>query len=448
MKEWKVFPSGFITIFVMLILITPLVIADSEPNNSIEEAEVIALGQIISGSLDVTSDEYDYYNISLNADQDVIVDLDGPEDADFDINIYDSGGTHLTGSTYDLDADEMIKFLPTETDYYFISIWTYDGTGSYTMSMHVPQTTAKNSYTLTEAIDNRYIEVDITGVYDGIVESFDLKNGNKVFYGPCIEITIESFVSNDLEVLVPAGLTLISTDEDIENKIVTKSESLQITSYSQKSFKLLAMSINMLKMVPSIYSPFDVGTMATGDLLKIAQALDSGDSQGVAGQIAVWMVSDNATSTDVEQLGATKSQISAAKLKLNEAGIKAPEEDDPDDGDFYSNPLNLICLTLIIVVVILFIIGSISKRRRDKDTASQTVAPAGSQDPSQAPPTTPQKGQTQQITKSSPEPSVPPSDQPDYVPPHPPPRPPPPSANMEKVKPVPYPGPKKIKNGK
>jgi hypothetical protein len=426
LNGWKILLSGYVVATVLLLLFSHAITADSEPNNSMEEAETITLGQEISGSLDVASDEYDFYNITLEADQDVVAVLDGPENSDFDLNIYDSDGTHLAGSMDDIDADEMIKFKSTVTGYYFISIWAYDGSGAYTMSMSLPETTPNDSYTINEAIDNRYIDVEITGVYDGSREEFDLKTGINVFYLRCIEITIESFVSNDLDIVVPAGLQLISNHEDVENKIVTLTDTIDVNSFAQKTVKLLAMSINMNKAVPNVYTTFEVGTMATGDLLKIAQHIDSPSSQSISGQIAIWMVTDDATSTEAQQLGATSSQISSARNILEQAGVEPPKEDDSDNDDgFDLNPCNnWICLTIIIILVALFVLGVIGKISDSKKTPPQTAPPDEQWDPYSALPASSPREQPSQETRPPSRPPAPPSNQSQTAPRSP--RPPPP----------------------
>ena len=388
LDKGKIFPFGYAIMIVMLLLFSAMVLADSEPNDNIEEAEVITLGLEVSGTLDYLSDEYDYYNITLEADVDVVASLNGPENADFDLSILDNEGTQLEGSIYDFDSNEKIVYRPTYAGNYFIEIWAYDGSGSYNLNISYPKTTSKNSYSLLDAINNGYIEADVTGTYDGSAEEFDLKNGRNVFYGQCNIITIESVVANDLDIIIPAGQILIATDEEVEDKVVTMTQTINIPSLSQKDTKLFAMSINMYKDVPMRYTPFEVGTMASGDLLKIAEVIDENNQQTASGQVAVWMVSDDATSTYLQQLGATSSMITSGKGMLIEAGINPPQDDDSetDEGFDFGSIANWICPSIIIIIIIMAILGAIGKRKGAKTASPPPTSPYAIRTSSQMPP--------------------------------------------------------------
>jgi hypothetical protein len=447
LNKSRIFPVGYVLAIVLIFLIPAIVIADSEPNNSIDEADLITLSQQVSGILDHSSDEFDYYNISLEADIDYIASLDGPDDADFDIGIYDKNGSQVAGTTDDWDSDENIIYLPAEAGYYFVRIWAYDGNGSYTMNVNVPKTTSENSYSLIDAMDNGYINIEITGVYDGSEESFDLKNGRNVFYGQCNIITIESLVANDLDIIIPAGLILKSLEEEVEDKVITLTQTINVPSLSQKESKLYAMSINLYKNIPILFTEFEVGTMATGDLLKIAELINTNNHQTPSGQVAVWMVSDNAQSTELEQIGATSSMITSAKAMLINAGITPPTDDstETDDDGFFGPFTNWICPVSIIIIVVLMILGAIGRRSRAKKAPS----PGPTMDymkpmPYSVQPSQSKKGPTQRIPHTSESTRIPPKNLPPNQLPPPPPPPPP---KTEKVEPVAYPQPKKPKKG-
>jgi hypothetical protein len=377
---------------------------------------------------------------------DVVASLNGPENADFDLSILDNKGTELAGNQFDVDSNEKIVFSPTYAGTYFIVIWAYDGSGSYNLSVDYPKTTSKNSYSLLDAINNGFIEVDITGRYDGPDEEFDLKNGVNVFYGLCNIITIKSYVANDLNITVPTGQKFIAIDEEVEDKIVTKTQTIKVQSLSQKETKLLAMSTNMYKNVPNRYTPFEVGPMASGDLLKIAEAIDENNHQGGSGQVAIWMITDEASSTHLQGLAATSSMISSAKEMLIEAGINPPQDDDPesDEGFDFGSIANWICPSIIIIIIIMAILGAIGKRKGAKTASRPPTSPYAMKSSSQTQPFSSYQAQRPQYKVPNKTPQSPPTNKPPSYPPP----PPPPTSKTEKVEPVAYPAPKKDKKRK
>jgi hypothetical protein len=444
----KIIPFGYAIMVAMLLLFSTIAFADSEPNDNIEEAEIITLGLEVSGTLNYLSDEYDYYNITLEPDLDVVASLNGPENADFDLSILDKEGTELAGSIFDVDSNEKIIFRPTYAGAHFIVIWAYDGSGSYNLKVDYPETASQNSYSLLDAINNGYIEADVTGTYDGSDEEFDLKNGVNVFYGLCNIITIKSYVTNNLDIIIPAGQKFIAIDEDVEDKVVTKTETVNIQSLSQKEKRLLAMSINMYKNVPMLYTTYKVGPMASGNLLKIAEAIDENNHQGASGQVAIWMVSDDAQSSYLQQLGATSSMISSAKEMLIEAGINPPQDDDsePDDGFDFGSIATWLCPSIIVILIIMAILGAIAKRREAKAASPPPTSPNAMRTSSQTPPFSSYQAQRPQYKAPKKTPLSPNTNKPPSYPPPPP--PPPPISKTEKVEPVPYPAPKKDKKSK
>jgi hypothetical protein len=325
---------------------------------------------------------------------------------------------------------------------YFVMVWAYDGNGSYTINVDTPKTTTENSFGLIDAINGGYIDIGITGAYDGSEESFDLKNGREVFYGECNIITIKSYVANDLDIIVPAGLILKAHDEEVEDKVVTMTHTINVKALSRKDSKLFAMSINLYKNVPILYTEFEVGAIATGDLLKIAEYIDENNEQTSSGQAAVWMVSDNAKSSELEQIGATPSIITSARGMLVGSGINPPKDDTSEsDNDGFFGPLtNWICPVMIIIFVLLAVLSAFTRRARAKK--NQKTGPALSDmksmpysvNSSKYP-----KGPQQKGPQGSP--SSPPIKE------HPPDPPPPPPPKVEKVEPVPHPAPKKPNTG-
>ncbi len=362
MVKFRALTLGCATIMVFFMAISCISMADSEPNDTMQEAEILTLGQEVSGTLDSNTDDLDYYNISFNADSDIIVRLNGPDLADYDLSIYDYNGTKIAGSSSDWDAHETLIFHPTETGFYYIGIWAYDGNGSYTLLVDNPKTTSNGTYHIQDAMNEGYIEAEITGVYEGNEDVFDLKNGNEVFYGLCIKVSLTSLVANDVDIVVPCGLTLFPWDEEVEEKVITKTSTFHLESLSDNETEIFAMSTDMYKNIPVLHTTFMIGDMASGDILKIANYIAEHDHQSSAGQAAIWIITDDATDKDLENIGATSSTVKAAKEILVDSRV-TPGDPGDEDPQGEGNAISEWLLPFIVVVIIaFFLIVVLSKR--------------------------------------------------------------------------------------
>lgn len=394
MIKWRVNTFGLLILLSSILVFSDIGISDSEPNNTMEEAENIYLGQEVQGSLDSSSDENDYYKITLNSNDPVIMILKGPEIADYDLMVLDSNNSLLAESSGS-DSDEIIVYTPAVTGFFYVQVWAYDGSGSYSLKVIEPKTAPKNSYQIRDAFNQDLIHVKITGVYIGMEEYFDLDNGEEVFFGECVQIGITSLTSSDIQIVIPAGQKLISADFDVENKVITKTYVFPLEALSNINYELYAMSTNMFKNVPSAYSTFNMGTLASGNLMKVVDVINSTNKQSTSGQIAVWMITDNAQSSDLQELGATTSEIEDAKQILSDAGLSPSSGDDSSDSDwgsYFEGYGTWICLTLIIVVVILIIVGSIGKRsslKKRQEESTHYLAFESKQQPPSKPPMQP-----------------------------------------------------------
>jgi hypothetical protein len=93
--------------------------------------------------------------------------------------------------------------------------------------------------------------------------------------------------------------------------------------------------------------------MAVGDLKKVAEYINSTGNQRVAGQIAVWMVTDSAKRDSLEGFGATDSEIEEALDILDDVDVEPPFTEDGDSGLLIC--LGLVALMIILIAVIAFI---------------------------------------------------------------------------------------------
>ena len=186
-----------------------------------------------------------------------------------------------------------------------------------------------------------------------------------MFFGRCIKLEIKSLVTNDMDIIVPHGLLLVADNSEVENKVVTSRHVIHVEALSTTNTQLYAMSTDMNKHVPDIWSSFQAGEMAQGDLKKVVDELNATDTQTATGQIAVWMVTDSAQRDKLEQFGASASEIEEALDILGRAGVDPPFTIEDMETVF------LTCLGLFILVIVLIaVIAFINKRSGGKSGIS------------------------------------------------------------------------------
>ncbi len=107
-------------------------------DNDAGNATNINVGDTKSGSVWNGVDSSDWYELSLNAGDQVIIELEVPETGDFDILIYDDpDGWWLVGFGWNwgLGVDEFCGFEAQETKDYYIEVFASEGEGDYVLSV-------------------------------------------------------------------------------------------------------------------------------------------------------------------------------------------------------------------------------------------------------------------------------------------------------------------------
>jgi hypothetical protein len=119
----------------MIAAVPSAVFADYEPNDSISDAEWTYSGEVLTGDVDSSTDQADYYYIFLSSGDTIDITLEGTGGG-LDLYLYDDSETLLDASEGGT-SDEFITYQATSYDNYYIQVWASSGSGSYTLTTDV-----------------------------------------------------------------------------------------------------------------------------------------------------------------------------------------------------------------------------------------------------------------------------------------------------------------------
>lgn len=112
-----------------------------EPNNSSSAAATIPLATTISAAISSSTDQ-DYYKVTTTASGTHLFALAGPSGVDYDLNVYNSGGT-LIGSGVSSSATENVSIANLAVGTYTVRVFGYNGANSPTCyTLNVARTSA------------------------------------------------------------------------------------------------------------------------------------------------------------------------------------------------------------------------------------------------------------------------------------------------------------------
>ncbi len=135
------------------------------------------------------------------------------------------------------------------------------------------------SMTLNEALDKGYVTLEVTG-----------EGG---YSGDCLKVKLENTYKRNIEVTIPAGQIFEPGDPDLQDIMVAKEEVLLVEKDKSRIARLFGFCVEAGDGSPGEGSPFGLGRMATGNLLKFALYLSiQKQYKNDFAQYAVWAVSD------------------------------------------------------------------------------------------------------------------------------------------------------------
>lgn len=146
---------------------------------------------------------------------------------------------------------------------------------------------------LTEAITKGYLSVTATGL-----------GGHS---GNCLKLKLESRFRKKFELRIPAGQIFEAEDSLLQDLMISKEEIYALEPGKNRIAHLYGLCIEAHNISPDEGSFFSMGKMAEGNLLKVANYLNSNNLYDhPSAQYAVWSVSDDDRLENIGDQGLAK----------------------------------------------------------------------------------------------------------------------------------------------
>ncbi len=137
-------------------------------------------------------------------------------------------------------------------------------------------------------------------------------------YGECIDVRIKNNSPTALVVKLENGTVLHSQISHTQNMLVTKTAYYTLKPNEKYLGRITAICGELHKNAPDIYVSYEVGKLASPELCRLTAAIETTNEQNMAGQYAVWAVSDKATS---KELGENFEILKKSQELLQQAQI-------------------------------------------------------------------------------------------------------------------------------
>lgn len=133
---------------------------------------------------------------------------------------------------------------------------------------------------LNDAIKEKLISIEVEG-----------EGGNS---GKSLKIRFLNQTKKNIEVRIPAGQLFHSEDSSLQDLIISKERILAMEGNQKRIGKFYGLCTQSSNSSPIAGSVFNMGALATGHLLKVAQYISKHNLQGDQGaQSAIWAVTDD-----------------------------------------------------------------------------------------------------------------------------------------------------------
>lgn len=166
------------------------------------------------------------------------------------------------------------------------------------------------SVSLSKAITNGWVQVDISGV-DGIEGDEFVSH-----YGACITATIVNTSGKTLELIIENGRMLSSVDSAVQQMVITKTRHMVLSPGHQQSELLFAMCAEAFDSSPDSDSKFVLGQMAKEKVRKMSEEIEKRNAQNSTGQSAMWVVTDDKEITNI--IGNDVSLVNILRQKASD----------------------------------------------------------------------------------------------------------------------------------
>lgn len=172
---------------------------------------------------------------------------------------------------------------------------------------------AETAYKLSEALAAKQVTIVVTGaVNDPLMPARDNYNA------PSLQMVLTNNTGGTLSVNLDDGYMLVPADSSLQTMMVTKQMAMQLQPKQNKKYLLYAMCTEAHDGGPKPEAKFVLGKRATGNMLGLAQLINSKDYQTDAAQNAVWCLTDNygletISSADTAMMCALRRFVAKAK---------------------------------------------------------------------------------------------------------------------------------------
>lgn len=212
-----------------------------DPGSSFQNAYLIEPGTYTQylDSIDV----YDYYKFMVHEGESITITLIPPQDADFDMALYDPSYRGRTNGIEGEGNVEKIGFIIDTTGYWYLQVFRYTGEGNYTLIFEIDSIkatwtvmvylNADNEIQSADALINAMESANLTPHTNVLVE-YDTRNGGTKIYKIKKDNDpnkINSPIISDLgEKNMGSGATLVSFTELVHREYAAEKYALIITS--------------------------------------------------------------------------------------------------------------------------------------------------------------------------------------------------------------------------
>jgi hypothetical protein len=175
-----------------------------------------------------------------------------------------------------------------------------------------------------------------TAIKEGIVVHNINGNSESPHYYQPLTVSLKNITDDEILIKIPVGQTFVSRSGDHQDILTTKEELIAIKAKGNSDRKVFGMCIQQSNAAPNKDEAYDLGKMASGNLLALSKEIQSRKAFHVIGQNAVWALTDGNDLNEIN--GYDKKE--AAYLKTFVADLKGvPVPDYPADDYYENNPL-------------------------------------------------------------------------------------------------------------
>jgi hypothetical protein len=176
-----------------------------------------------------------------------------------------------------------------------------------TVTMVEPTHTAPPTQTSTPQPSNSGVELQNVLETQGPITVQNILALNENPFGNILQMEFVNTGDEDLDISIPCGLVFDPSGEDLEQSlmVIQTTEFRLPTGETQTESPYLA-CVDSDKSVPSSGTSYQIGTMAAGNLLKLAECIcsqemvnEDNDFYNLTLQFAVWMVADDVNFNDM-----------------------------------------------------------------------------------------------------------------------------------------------------